>query len=702
MKNKAGRIIELVLLIAGALATIAVLIAIPLKSYNEYADYLAWIEEINKPQIKPVLESISVELKEGVKYFKNDLAEPKASDFVVKANYTLDGVPYSEDVEEGKFNISTKNDFYSVGGDVTVTYKNKTAVFTVELIPVQLESISILKQPYKVRYQTGSTFDAEGMVLCAVYNDGSTKTIAADKYAVDTKELAPADNAVTVRYTEGDITKTVAVSITVSDVLDDGAVVAIVLTGDAIAQSGSQLSDTDMEVNAVYESGNRKLLGKDEYTVVGGEAVAKLGKAYKIAVSYNENPALTLTADVIVRSTVQGEHGVIVGGGVKSENEFAVVDGVITDMKTSVSFAGDFAGSVKAGHEGSLTLTVVSESAVLANVTMRCGNSYCCYANGKDASAGYIMQPLQVNTILDLIVNGEVVAIPNSVVLKGSGPSGSYAPLFGIYYEFTFEGIALEPGANSIQVSFKNSTNGAVNLWGESPSSMNIDYINVDTLGSEVPENYEIAALELSANYQVGINQAINKIKPPVIAVLPDGTRILAPTELVDLQVTGGDPGEGLTKYGAYTVTATLKSNPAITVTKTFDIIGIRVLNASVELQGDRVYYIFSGNAWGYTAEDFMFFNEIGGKIIQYDTIVELDGSKFTFKIDVTDLTPDSPILWPHLKVKGNNYQGGNGDIKGNGLKFKDKQEVILNGQIYRIVREWDMPSLRVFEAPAD
>jgi hypothetical protein len=131
MKNKIGKIIEVILLVVGILATVAVVVAIPLKSYNEYADYLAWIAEINKPEPKPVLESISVELKEGVKYFKNDLAEPKASDFVVTANYTLEGAPYSEVIEEGKYSVSTKNDFYSKGGEITVTITPEviTAVF---------------------------------------------------------------------------------------------------------------------------------------------------------------------------------------------------------------------------------------------------------------------------------------------------------------------------------------------------------------------------------------------------------------------------------------------------------------------------------------------------------------------------------------------------------------------------------------------
>ena len=67
MTKKIGRIAEIIILILGILITAAVVVVIPLKSYYEYADYLARVEELNKPVIKPVLQSITVELKEGVR-----------------------------------------------------------------------------------------------------------------------------------------------------------------------------------------------------------------------------------------------------------------------------------------------------------------------------------------------------------------------------------------------------------------------------------------------------------------------------------------------------------------------------------------------------------------------------------------------------------------------------------------------------------
>jgi len=698
MKKIIGKIIEIILLVAGILLTVAIVIAIPLKSYHEYEDYLAKLLEASKPEPKPVLESISVELREGVRYFKNDLADPKPGDFVVTAHYTLEGVPYSEVVEEGKFSVVFPSDFYSVGGEVTVTYKKMTGVLNVELIPVMLESITVVKNPYKVRYQTGTSFDAEGMVLCAVYNDGSTKTIPAEKYAVDTKELTPADESVTISYTEGETTKTVAVSVSVSDILNDGAVVAMLLGDDAVVQSGSKLANTNMEISVIYESGNRRRLTKEEYTVSSGDTVAKLGKAYNITVSYNENPAISLTTGVIVRTTVEEEDGIIVGGKRSQEAEYAVVDGVITYTGKSVAFAGGFGGTVLKGGEGSLTLTVDSASAVVGNITMRCGNSYCCFVNGVDKTDGYRMLPLQINTILDLTVNGKPVAIPDSVVLKGTDINKDYQPLYCIYYEFTFENIALEAGTNTIKVSFKPSTVNAMTCWNESPSTLNIDYVNFDTVGNEIPDNFTIDQIELSSNYTVAVGGKISDIKPPVVAILANGSKVLVPSELFDFTVSGGQAGEVTTKYGKYTVTATLKSNPTVKASTDVEFVGIKILKASVEKEGDKVYYVFSGDCYGYTAEDLMFFNEAK----MYDMIVEFTDSTITFKIDVT-LLPPGTAIYPHLKVKGVNYYNGgannNGDIRGNGLTFTNNQRITLGNQVYTIVREYEMPVLKITAA---
>lgn len=698
MKRNIGKIIEIAILTLGILLTVAVVVMIPLKSYNEYKAYREMLVELSKPEPKPILESLSIQLKEDVKYFKNDLAEPKADDFIVVANYTLEGVPYSEPVEAGKFSIATDPDFYSVGGDVKVTYKGKTEVFKVALIPVKMESLSVVQNPYTVKYQTGDTFNAEGLIISAVYNDGSTKVIPAEKYIIDTDQiLVTGDSSVSVSYTEGEETRAVSVPIGVVDVLDNGSVTSLIVTSDAIVEANSKLSTTQMEINAVYESGNRLPLDKSKYVVSGSDTVAKFGKAYTVSVSYIDNPEISVSTDVIVRSTLQGEKGTIVGGGTKTETEYAVVDGVIKSTGNKVGFAGDFGKSVKNGKEGSLTFTLTSESGVVSNITMRAGNSYCCYANGSDSAAGFIMKPLQVNTILDLIVNGQVVEVPDSVVLKGSGPHSDYGALYNIYYEFTFENIALDPGENKIKIKFKNSTNGAANLWGESPSTMNVDYIKVDTVGNEIPDDFVIEQIEI-ASCNVQVNQLFSRIKPTVYVVLENGVKVMVSQNLFDFSVTGEEEGATRITYGKYTVTATLKSNPEVKATKDIESIGVKVYNVTLEQEDDKVYYVFSGTHYGCTAEDLQFFD--GTKT--YDLITEFTGNTVTFKIDVTLLAAGVQI-YPHLKVQGVNYyndgNNDNGDIMGNSVDFVDNQSITYNGLVYKIVRAYSMPTLVISNA---
>ena len=357
-----GKILEIIVLLLGLLVTAAIVVKIPMDSYNAHKDYLAQVEEQMKENeqasIKPKLESLTVELKEGVKYYANDLADAKVEHFTVTANYTKGEESYSEPVEEGKFTVSTPDDFYAHGGDITITYRGVSAKITVELVPVVIEALEVVENPYTVKYAQGTTFDASGMVIQAVYNDGSTKILASDAYKVDTTTaLSLSNKEVTVTYGSGESAKTVKVSISVAETVVDGEVKSISVF-DAIVNAGDTLDKTSMTVIATYESGNRKALSADEYTVSASGDATKFGKEYELTVAYKADTTKTAKTDVTVRYTLQGEDGVIVGGSKKTEDEYAVVDGAITKLGNTVSFAGNFSKSVTNGSEGSLTLYI--------------------------------------------------------------------------------------------------------------------------------------------------------------------------------------------------------------------------------------------------------------------------------------------------------------------------------------------------------
>ena len=79
---------------------------------------------------------------------------------------------------------------------------------------VKLESITISTNPTKINYIEGEVFDRSGMVVTATYNNGTSKTVT-NYTASPSRALTIADNKVIVSYTEGGITKTADVSITV-------------------------------------------------------------------------------------------------------------------------------------------------------------------------------------------------------------------------------------------------------------------------------------------------------------------------------------------------------------------------------------------------------------------------------------------------------------------------------------------------------
>ena len=77
-----------------------------------------------------------------------------------------------------------------------------------------LTGISVTKQPTKTTYKTGDKFSTAGMVVTATYSDGSTAAVTNYTYT-PTGALKSGDKVI-ISYTEGNITKTAAVSIVIA------------------------------------------------------------------------------------------------------------------------------------------------------------------------------------------------------------------------------------------------------------------------------------------------------------------------------------------------------------------------------------------------------------------------------------------------------------------------------------------------------
>lgn len=88
--------------------------------------------------------------------------------------------------------------------------------FTQNVEPLVLENIEITTPPTKVEYTEGESFDSSGLIVTAIYNDGTTSVVN-DYEIIDGDNLSIDQNSITIRYEENGVEKTVAQNIVVSE-----------------------------------------------------------------------------------------------------------------------------------------------------------------------------------------------------------------------------------------------------------------------------------------------------------------------------------------------------------------------------------------------------------------------------------------------------------------------------------------------------
>ena len=103
---------------------------------------------------------------------------------------------------------------------VTIRYTEgeiaKEAEYDITVQKIELELIEITKAPNKIEYIEGESFNPEGMEVIAYYNNGESAVI--ENYElIPEGALTVEDNKITVRYTEGEITKETTIEIIVHE-----------------------------------------------------------------------------------------------------------------------------------------------------------------------------------------------------------------------------------------------------------------------------------------------------------------------------------------------------------------------------------------------------------------------------------------------------------------------------------------------------
>ena len=156
-----------------------------------------------------------------------------------------------------------------------------------------LNGISVDSAPTKTVYTVGENFNPAGVVVIAVYLDGSTKMI--DNFTVqDGNNLPHGKTFVTLSYTEEGVTKTISVPICVVNPLTGISVPTPPTKTNYF--TGETFDDTGMIVTAEYADGSTKPVCN--YTITGGNELAL--ESTFITVSYTED-GVTKTVSVPIR-----------------------------------------------------------------------------------------------------------------------------------------------------------------------------------------------------------------------------------------------------------------------------------------------------------------------------------------------------------------------------------------------------------------
>ena len=163
--------------------------------------------------------------------------------------------------------------------------------------PKTLTNIEITKMPNKTVYEEGEKFDPTGMEVTATYSDNTRAVITNYTYS-PTGSLKTTDKKVTISYTEGNITKTAEINITVNATPPpvEKNLTSIKITkmpNKTVYEEGEKFDPTGMEVTATYSDNSQEKV--TNYTYIPTGSLKTTDK--KVVISYTEKN-ITKTAEV--------------------------------------------------------------------------------------------------------------------------------------------------------------------------------------------------------------------------------------------------------------------------------------------------------------------------------------------------------------------------------------------------------------------
>lgn len=514
----------------------------------------------DKPS-RVVVTKIDAKLKDGIVYYANNKAAPKVDDFVVTATYS-DGTTKTLKNDEDGVSISIPSGFALNGGKVNISYSGFNVTLDLKLTAVVIDSLKILTAPGKTNYVAGEEFDPYLIQVEAVYNDGSTKIIekkteeaGGEGYVFEgsipkTIDSDKEESSITVSYTEGDVTKTVEQKVTVYKSLPVGKSIAF-KANDVAVNEGDDLSTIKTKATAdiTYsyddknEITNTLLVSADKLNVADTAGNAVFGQNYAIDISAKDNADLKGKLNLIVHKKIEAELAKTAGKGkigykypsVGAETDADGNERTLVKSFNTTGKNGEFDGAdAKPLNSNYFELYVDSKNDASGELIITMSNGNYRASGGKK-----MMEPLQLNTVFDLTVNGQAVEISDDVVLPAVGPfdnSVANEKVYGVYVPVTFKNIDLSAGQNILNFRMKRSTIGEKTSWSESPVC-NFDFIELNMAGKPF-DPASVTSIEPETAIQDGIS--LDELKNiNVVGVNKDNHKSPLSNEYYDLTLDG-------------------------------------------------------------------------------------------------------------------------------------------------------------------
>lgn len=348
---------------------------------------------------------------------------------------------------------------------------------------VTLSSIEMQVGPSTTVYNVGDTFSAEGMVVNAVYSDGSVAAVTG--YTVSEVDMTTAGTkTVTVTYTEGEVTKETTFQIVVNEVISENATVtAIEVTGAKTEYTlGEPFSYEGLTVTATYDDNGTtktKVLSEEEYTVTEPDMTTEGTKTVTVSYTFN-GTTVTDTYDITVtekpsNEVTLGNSGVektvyVLVDSITSGEEYLIVNtnSVGTGYGLGNSTSGDHAVSIASG-----TLTIDGTSGTYTYIEDK-GDALEWTATGSNSSVTFASGDYKLGTTGSGGNRALTVSSSSSWVFTGSA----------MYYD----------GKNDYYVAYSG---GAWGISSSNTSSRNVYLYQKVTINTSTEVKYTMRANDL-------------------------------------------------------------------------------------------------------------------------------------------------------------------------------------------------------------